>query len=100
IAERMITLAGEGIELPIATDHNMHIDYEPHARRLGVREFFTPVIGNEVTTSVGHFNVFPVAAEARIPDFKQKEWSAIFDEIFSTPQARIAILNHARDLHS
>ena len=28
IEERMITLAGEGIELPIATDHNQHIDYE------------------------------------------------------------------------
>ena len=27
IEERMVTLAGEGIELPIATDHNKHIDY-------------------------------------------------------------------------
>jgi len=100
IAERMITLAGEGIELPIATDHNLHIDYEPQARQLGVRRYFTPVIGNEVTTGVGHFNVFPTTTAARIPDFKQKTWSAIFDEIFGTPGVKIAILNHARDLHS
>ena len=49
IEERMITLAGEGIELPIATDHNKHIDYEQVAARLNVRRYFTPVMGSEVT---------------------------------------------------
>src|SRR4030095_7801539 len=100
IAERMITLAGEGIELPIATDHNKHIAYRPDAERQGVRRYFTPVIGNEVTTSVGHFNIFPTMVSARIPDFKQTTWGAIFDEIFARPGVRVAILNHARDLHS
>jgi hypothetical protein len=100
ISERMITLAAEGIELPIATDHNVHINYESHARRLNVRQHFTPVIGNEVTTSVGHFNVFPTTADAKVPDYKQKTWEAIFQEIFATPEVKVAILNHARDLHS
>jgi hypothetical protein len=100
IDERLITLAGEGIELPIATDHNVHIDYENHARRLNVRQHFTPVIGNEVTTAVGHFNVFPVESGARLPNHRLKEWPGIFDEIFATPGVKIAILNHARDLHS
>lgn len=100
IDERMITLAGEGIELPIATDHNVHIDYESHARRLGVREYFTPVMGNEVTTPAGHFNVFPVAAGARVPDHRSQEWARTFDEIFATPGVKVAILNHARDVHS
>jgi hypothetical protein len=100
IAERMITLAGEGIELPIATDHNVHIDYEEHAQRSAVRKHFTPVIGNEVTTPAGHFNVFPIDREARVPNHRHKEWSATFEEIFATPGVRIAILNHARDLHS
>jgi len=100
IAERMITLAGEGIELPIATDHNIHVDYAAHAAKAGVSEYFTPVIGNEVTTSVGHFNIFPIHASAEPPDYKSKEWSAIFDGIFGTPGVKVAILNHARDLHS
>lgn len=100
IDERMITLAGEGIELPIATDHNVQIDYREHARRLGVENYFTPVIGNEVTTSVGHFNVFPTVAGARIPNHKRTEWKLIFDEIFATPGVQVAILNHARDIHS
>jgi hypothetical protein len=100
IAERMATLAGEGIELAIATDHNLHVDYEEMSRKLGARQYFTPVIGNEVTTGVGHFNVFPVRADAKPPNADLKEWSKIFDEIYATPNVKIAILNHARDLHS
>ena len=100
IDERMITLAGEGIELPIATDHNVQIDFREPARRLGVDRYFTPVIGNEVTTSVGHFNVFPIEAGARIPNHKLSDWKLIFDEIFATPGVQVAILNHARDIHS
>jgi hypothetical protein len=100
IAERMITLAGEGIELPIATDHNVHVDYAAHAAKAGVSEFFTPVMGNEVTTGVGHFNIFPIQAKADPPDYKSKEWASIFDGIFGTPGVKVAILNHARDLHS
>jgi hypothetical protein len=100
IDERMITLAGEGIELPIATDHNVLIDYEAHAQRMNVRQFFTPVIGDEVTTKLGHFNVFPVAAGARLPKADLDDWQAIFDDIYATPGVKVCILNHARDLHS
>jgi hypothetical protein len=99
IAERMITIAAEGIELPIATDHNVHVDYEPHATHLGVRKHFTPVIGNEVTTSVGHFNIFPIRAGAAVPDYQSKNWAAIFEGIYRTPDVKAVILNHARDLH-
>ena len=98
--ERMLTLAGEGIELPIATDHNIQVDHDGLARALGVRKYFTPVIGNEVTTKIGHFNVFPLQADAAVPDFRADNWPAIFDSIYSAPRARVAILNHARDLHS
>ena len=127
INERMITLAGEGIELPIATDHNQHIDYEEAATKLGVRRYFTPVMGNEVTTARGHFNIFPIAAGSRVVDHKQTDWKLLFDDIESlsdhsplapalrgegpgvrgssidskqTPGVKVAILNHARDLHS
>ena len=95
----MITLAAEGIELPIATDHNVHIDHDPFARKMHVRQYFTPVIGNEVTTRVAHFNVFPVEAGATIPDYKSTDWSVTLAGIHRTPGVRVAILNHARDVH-
>lgn len=100
VQERMITLAAEGIELPIATDHNVQIDHEPFAREMHVRKYFTPVIGNEVTTPVGHFNIFPAAAGAKTPEFRLSEWSKIFDSIYATPGVKVAILNHARDIHA
>ncbi len=99
VQERMITLAAEGIELPIATDHNVHIDHEPFAREMHVRQFFTPVIGNEVTTSTGHFNVFPIQPGAPAPDHQLSDWASIFDAIYATPGVKVAILNHARDIH-
>ncbi len=100
VQERMITLAAEGIELPIAADHNVQIDQEPFAREMRVRRYLTPVIGNEVTTKVGHFNVFPVQAGAAPPDHTRTEWNALFDGIYATPGVKVVILNHARDLHS
>ena len=100
VQERMITLAGEGIELPIATDHNRHVDHAPLARQLNVQSYFTPVIGNEVTTAVGHFNVFPVAAGSPPPDHRGTHWPDVFRAIRRVPGLQVIILNHGRDLHS
>jgi hypothetical protein len=96
----MITLASEGIELPVATDHNVNIDHRPFAEAQRVRKFFTSVIGNEVTTKVGHFNIFPIATGASAPNHYLTDWKSIFSEIYSTPGVRVAILNHGRDLHA
>lgn len=100
IDERMITLAGENIELPIATDHNVQIDYRKAVERAGVGRYFTPVVGNEVTTSFGHFCVFPVPADGRAPDFKLRDWAGIFASIQERTAAKVIVLNHARDLHA
>lgn len=100
LTERMVTLAGEGIELPVATDHNIHIDYDGAAKDAGVRQFFTPIVGNEVTTpKLGHFNVFPVAAGAPAIDRSGDDWETIFRHISETPGVQMIVLNHARDLH-
>lgn len=99
VEERVVTLAGEGIELAIATDHNVQIDQRPVANRVGVSKYFTAVIGSEVTTPVGHFNIFPLEAGGPRPNPQHREWPAIFDEIRKTT-AGVVILNHARDLHS
>ena len=100
VEERMLTIAGEGIELPIATDHNRHVDHEPFARQAGVRRWFTPVVGNEVTTPQGHFNIWPVPADAPVPDHRTGDWRELFRSIQAIPHVRVVILNHARDLHA
>lgn len=100
VEERMVTIAAEGVELPIATDHNQHIDYSETVRTLELGRYFTPVVGNEVTTPTAHFNVFPVAAGAKPADHRSPDWAVTLGNIFRTPGIKVAILNHARDLHS
>src|SRR5256885_12343768 len=67
------TTLSRSIELPIATEHNRQIDYHAAAVKQGVRSYFTPVVGNEVTTTVGHFNVFPMRSDGPVPDFKLRD---------------------------
>ena len=102
VDERVVTLAGEGIELPIATDHDFFTDLGPAGERLGVRPYFTPVVGDEVTTRQGHFNAFPFAAGSRVPDSGITDWPSLLRSIRgeSGPAQAVVILNHPRDLHA
>ncbi len=70
--ERIVSLVGEGVELAIATDHNRNIDYRPTMASLGATDAMTAIVGNEVSTPIGHFNAWPFDAErppveSRIP---------------------------------
>jgi hypothetical protein len=100
IDERMVTLAGEGIELPIATDHNLNIDYAEAVQRTGTAEWFTAITGNEVTTAAGHFNIFPVEPAARVPDFLMTDWPRLMAALRATPEVRVVVLNHPRNVHN
>ncbi len=100
VDERMLTLAGEGIELPIATDHNYHADYRDAAERMGVRAFFTPVGGNEVTTSTAHFNIFPVQPADRVVDFRIGGGAPLAAALRSIPGVKVVILNHPLNVHN
>jgi hypothetical protein len=100
VEERMHTIAGEGIELAIATDHNHHADYQPIMKATGTSRFFTSVIGNEVTTKTGHFNAFPIVANSPVPDYKLGDWTKLMASIRSTQGVRVIVLNHPHNTHS
>ncbi len=101
LEERVLTLAGEGIELPIATDHDIHAELSGPAARAGVNEFFTPVIGNEVTTKTGHFNIFPVTnPAAAIADSRLTDWPELMTAMRATPGVQVVVLNHPRSIHT
>lgn len=97
--ERAVTLAGEGIELPIATEHNQINGYAAAAARVGVQNRFTPVLGSEITTKKGHFNIFPVDAQGPLPDWKITDWPELMKSIRATPGVRVVTLNHPHDTH-
>jgi hypothetical protein len=98
-AERLVTLAGEGVELPITTEHNLAIRYPTKREATDPQAWFTPVVGDEVTTSNGHFNVFPLDPSRSVPDYRSTDWKAVLSGIRAA-NARVVILNHPTDLHS
>ncbi len=97
--ERAISIAGEGIELPIITEHNLISDLSVLAEQLGLSKYFTVVPGDEVTTTVGHFNYFPLKTTDEVPDYKVKNWNAL-QIILQAKANKIIVLNHARDIHN
>jgi hypothetical protein len=97
--ERAITLAAEGVELPVMTDHNIYVDLNTAARNANVRSYFTPVTGDELTTSVGHFNVFRTTAGTPVIAHQAADWTQVSENIKEADN-KIIILNHARDIHN
>jgi hypothetical protein len=100
VEERVVTLAGEGVELPVATDHNHLTDLLPATRRLGLDVYFTPVVGDEITSSRGHFNAFPFEPGDEPPDSSDTHWPRLLAAARKGSAARAVVLNHPRDAHS
>ena len=98
--ERMITLAGEGIEVPVITDHNLEINLDSVAKAMKVDQYFTLITGNEYTTRVGHFNLFPVNPDSIVPSIHVTNWKELKDQVSKDTPRQVIILNHARDAHS
>jgi hypothetical protein len=98
--ERLVTLAGEEVDMPISTEHNRQVDYAPFADSTGAAAYLTPVTGNEVTTPIGHFNIFPVVPNGTPPPWESKNRAQILAEIRALPGVRIVTFNHPWDAHS
>ncbi len=91
--ERMVTLAGEGVELAISTDHNHHTDYRPLQEEMELTPWFTPVVGNEVSTPIGHLNAFPMDPKGAVPESKLHDRIKLVRGI-RAKGAKVVILNH------
>lgn len=61
LEERVTSLAGEGLDYVVSTDHNFISDYLPAIAKLGLEEWITSSVGLELTTfEMGHFNGYPL----------------------------------------
>lgn len=101
-AERMITIAGEGIEVAIATDHNHISDYGPHQHASGTQAHFHAIAGDEVTTHNGHFTAFPLDPAKAVPGgvagrnplfLESNDWSKLIADM-REKGAKVVVLNH------
>ncbi len=94
--ERVVAIAGEGVEVAIATDHNHNTDYRSTMGKVGIDGEFTSIIGNEVTTSWGHFNAFPFEKGDKPPEFDHSGWVQLIQAMRDCKSVRAVILNHPR----
>jgi len=96
VKERVVTIAGEGVEIAIATDHNHHTDYRPTEKKVGVEGHYRSIIGNEFTTKLGHFNAFPIEKKVKPAKHNHKTWVQLIRALRKTPGVRVVICNHPR----
>ncbi len=64
--DRIRTMAAEGVNYFVASDHDFLTDLRPDIERLGLQDFVAATISSEITTfDLGHFNAWPLQ---RLPD--------------------------------
>lgn len=62
-ALRVLGAIAEGVEILVATEHDMVADYAPLVHALGLDALLRPVSGTEVSPAYGHINGIPLVAE-------------------------------------
>ena len=99
---KVAAYAGEGLELPVITDHEYISDLDPFIAKLGLQKWIQGVTGEELTTFVyGHFNPFPIVPDATKPNrgampwFNKKPGELFADVRKAWPDAVLQI-NHPR----
>lgn len=99
--------AAEGLEVPLRSDHEWVVDFEPLIAELGLAEFLFGVVSLEMTTfDYGHFGVFPLAIDDDAHNNGAVDWvdlapQEIFDDIHARDvdgSSPLIIANHPRDV--
>ena len=83
LQDRVRSLAAVGVEVAVATDHNVVTDYEPAVRALGLEAEMASFIGTEITTerpAFGHFNAFPLKPDAAPIPFAGRKPAQLFED--------------------
>ncbi len=100
--QRLLSVAGEGVEVAISTDHDFVADYSPYIARLGLSGFVASQMGVEVSsTVVGHINGWPLAvdndkAQAGSPNWDGSAPNEIANLIRGNVASRVVQINHPR----
>lgn len=95
VGGRIRSLAGEGVEWAIATDHNVVTDYAPVIRGLGMERWILSSIGEEITTNTfGHFNVWPFRPGAEPVAWQGLSPAGLFAAARTDPGLEVVQVNH------
>jgi hypothetical protein len=104
VDDRVRAIAAEGVEAPVASDHDYITDYAPVVAELGLDAFVHPLAGDESSSITwGHINGFPLAIDEAKTGRGAPRWLGHAPaEVFTALHAsggggdRIVQVNHPR----
>ncbi len=104
--DRVLANAAEGVEVAVASEHNVVADFSAIVKEAKLAPFTVSVPGNELTSDAsrapwGHANVYPVPVKADAPRggapaVRDREPRELFAEARALPGARVIQVNHPR----
>jgi hypothetical protein len=102
MANRLSTMAANGIDIHVSTDHDHIANYLPLLESMGLSPYLETIVGEEVSTVLrGHFNIYPATESPT--DFNrgavpwwQNQWTTpeLFDEMMARVPNGVIQLNH------
>ncbi len=105
IEDRVISCAGEGLEVAVATDHNYITDYGPAIAASGLDPWLLGIPGMELTTfEMGHFNAYPLRVDPGSTRGGEFVWAKqppqrLFEQLralYTAPGEGVIQVNHPR----
>ena len=103
ITDKVRAVAALGLEVPVATDHDVNTDYTPYIQAEGLQQYVKSIVGDELTTlRMGHFNAWPLTFNPDAKNWGAPVWFGltvpeIMDAFRADPQENTIIhINHPR----
>lgn len=102
VEHKVRAIAAEGLEVPVSSEHSAVIDLAATVEKLGYGRWVASIVGEEVsTTTLGHFNRFPLIVDDTRPNGGAIDWfgktaGAIFAEMRQNAANPIVQVNHPR----
>jgi hypothetical protein len=106
IRDRVIANVAEGVEIAVASEHNVVASLEPIVKELGLERELVSIAGDELTSDAsrhpwGHANVFPLVPDASkprggAPPVRDREAHEVFERLRHRSSDVVVQVNHPR----
>ena len=102
VETKVRTALADGLELPISSEHEWIIDFQPVIQRLGMTAFAYSIPSEEFTTFTwGHFGIIPLMPRPEQVNNGAMPWIGkkpreVFHNIAELPEHPVLIVNHPR----
>ena len=93
---RVIAAIAEGLDILVATDHDVTTDYGPIAEELGLQDLLHTIPGIEISPLYGHMNAYPMPVDEKEPYWSLKWWEYDANEKFAGVHDPATLVDEAR----